>query len=78
MPTFNEVSHAMGETAALPIVRPSFNKSIAIEPSTERLSNEAGAIIPLELMDRLGLMPWLTERLADSRKQSRIKHGFAQ
>jgi hypothetical protein len=68
----------MGETATLPLFRPTFNKSLSIESRPERLSNEAGAVILRELMERLGLMPWLTERLSDSRKQSRIKHGLAQ
>ena len=46
----------MGEAATLPLFHPSFNKSLSIESRPERLSNEAGAVILRELMDRLGLM----------------------
>ena len=66
----------MGESATLPLFRPTFNKSISIEAREERLSSEAGAVALREIMQRLGITRWLLGRISDSRDQSYVKHGM--
>lgn len=66
----------MGEAATLPLFRPSFNKSLCIEAREERLSNEAGAVVLREIMQRLGITKWLLERISDLRDQAYVKHGM--
>lgn len=60
----------MGETPAL--FRPSFNKSLCIESRPERLTGEPGAVPLREIMDRTGIVDWLTARLHDPRKPELI------
>ncbi len=55
----------MGET--LPLFKTSFNCAVEVESRPEHLTGEAGALIQREVMDRLGMMDWLAERLTDSR-----------
>lgn len=66
----------MGESATLPLFRPTFNNSLTIEARKERLSNEAGAVALREIMHRLGMTRWLLERLSDPRDQAHVKHGM--
>lgn len=60
----------MGETPAL--FRPSFNKSLCIESRPERLTGEPGAVPLREIIDRTGIVDWLTARLHDPRKPELI------
>jgi hypothetical protein len=57
---------------------PSFNRSIHIEARAERLTSEAGAIVVREVLDKLGIVPWLVERLADPRRPDLITHPLAE
>ena len=49
----------------IPQIRPSFNRSLRLETRPELLSADTGALVQRELMDRSGLIDWLTERLHD-------------
>ena len=51
-------------------IRPSFNRSLRLETRCEWLSADTGALVQREMMDRSGLIDWLTERLHDARKAS--------
>jgi hypothetical protein len=55
-------------------LRVEFNGSLRIEGRPERLTSEAGAVILREVMERVGIIPWLGERLIDPRKPEFITH----
>lgn len=59
-------------------IRARFNGSFRIESRPERLSGEAGASILREIMERLGILPWLTTHLTDPRNQDLITHPFSE
>jgi Transposase DDE domain group 1 len=65
----------MGETLAL--FKTSFNKSLSIESRPERLTGEAGAVILREIMERLGVIEWLDERLYDPRNPNLITYRLS-
>ena len=67
--------HAMSGT--IPQIRPSFNQSLSIETRPERLSADTGALAQREMMDRSGIIDWLTERLHDPRNPSSIRYPLA-
>ena len=56
----------------IPHIRPSFNRSLRLETRPELLSADTGALVQRELMDRSGLIDWLTGRLHDPRHPSSI------
>lgn len=62
----------------LSLFRAEFNGSIRVEARGERLSSEPGALISREVLERLGLMPWLTARLDDPRDPEKITHPLAE
>src|SRR5690625_6140809 len=63
---------------ALPIFfKVSFNHTVQVESRPEHLTGEAGALIQREIMDRLGIIEWLGERLTDPRVAARIGEAFA-
>lgn len=66
----------MGED--LTQVRARFNGSLRIESRPERLSGEAGGSILREIIERVGLLPWLLARLKDPRKPELITHPFSE
>lgn len=55
-----------------------FNGSLRIESRAERLTSEAGAVILREVVERLGVGPWMVERLHDSRDRRLITHPLAE
>lgn len=55
-----------------------FNGSLRIESRAERLTSEAGAVILREVMERLGVVPWMVERLRDPRDPRLITHPLAE
>lgn len=65
----------MGET--LPLFKTSFNHSVQVESRPEHLTAEAGALVQREIMDRLGIIDWLGERLIDRRDTSRVTYALA-
>lgn len=65
----------MGET--LPLFKTSFNHSVQVESRPEHLTGEAGALIQREIMDRLGIIDWMSKRLSDGREASRVTYPLA-
>ena len=61
----------------IPQIRPSFNRSLRLETRPELLSADTGALVQWELMDRSGLIDWLTERLHDPRHPSSIRYPLS-
>lgn len=55
-----------------------FNGSLRIDSRSERLTTEAGAVILREVAERLGIVPWLVERLHDPRNPQLITHPLAE
>ncbi|TQE96683.1 MAG: hypothetical protein FKY71_16555 [Spiribacter salinus] len=43
-----------------------------VEYRPEHLTGEAGALVQREIMDRLGIIDWLDERLTDARNPERV------
>lgn len=66
----------MGEV--LTLFRPEFNRSLVVEARPERLTQESGAIVLREVMDRLGLGRWFEGRLVDSRNPALITHPLPE
>ena len=61
----------------IPQIRPSFNRSLRLETRPEWLSADTGALVQRELMDRSGLIDWLTGRLHDPRHPSSIRYPLS-
>ena len=61
----------------LPQIRPSFNRSLSIETRPERLSADTGALAQREIMDRTGIIDWLTERLHEARHPGSIHYPLS-
>jgi hypothetical protein len=66
----------MGED--LTLFRAEFNGSLRIEAQPERLTSEAGAIATREVMERLGIIAWLGERIVDPRDPRLLTHSIAE
>jgi Transposase DDE domain group 1 len=66
----------MGET--LPMLMPTFNRSLIIEARPERLSSDGGAVLLRELLERSGIIPWMTARLADPREQDQVTYDLGE
>jgi hypothetical protein len=58
--------------------RVDFNGSLRIEGRPERLTSEAGAIVLREVMERVGIIEWLDERLLDPRKPEFLTHPLSE
>src|SRR3954471_5290301 len=65
----------MGETPST--FHPRFNASVVIESRVERLTSDAGAVIVREVMERSGIIEWLTERLHDPRQPHLLTYPLA-
>src|SRR3954467_13847818 len=65
----------MGETPSP--FHPSFNAGVVIEARVERLTSDAGAVIVREVMERSGIIEWLTERLHDPRQPHLVTYPLA-
>ena len=63
-----------GHACDVPQIRPSFNRSLRLETRPELLSADTGALVQREMMDRSGLIDWLTGRLHDPRHPSSIRY----
>jgi hypothetical protein len=66
----------MGEEIAL--FGAKFNRSLRIEGRPERLTAEAGAVVLREVIERLGIVPWMVWRLVDTRNQDLITHPLSE
>lgn len=65
----------MGET--LQSLTPGFNRSLRIESRTDRLTGDPGAVLLREILERSGIINWMTERLKDRRSQVDVTHDLA-
>src|SRR3982750_588023 len=65
----------MGETPST--FHPSFNAGVVIEARVERLTSDAGAVIVREVMERSGIIEWLTERLHAPRQPQLVAYPLA-
>ena len=65
----------MGETPST--FHPSFNAGVVVEARVERLTSDAGAVIVREVMERSGIIEWLTERLHDPRQPHLVTYPLA-
>ena len=65
----------MGET--LPIFSTTFNRSVQIEAREDHLSADTGAVLLREIMERTGIVEWMTERLLDPRDANTITYPLA-
>ena len=62
----------MGET--LPILSTTFNRCVQVEARTDHLSADTGALLLREIMDRTGIVEWMSERLVDPREANTITY----
>lgn len=58
--------------------RPRFNSSVEVEVRSERLTTNPGAVLLREMLDKLGLMPWLCARLSDPRRPELITYPLSE
>jgi hypothetical protein len=56
------------------LFRPTFNRSIRIETRQERLTTDPGAVLLREIMERLGIVGWLANRITDPRRPELVVH----
>ena len=66
----------MGEK--LTLFRPPFNRSIQVEARPERLTTDPGAVLLREIMERLGIVSWLAQRITDPRNPELVTHPTAE
>src|SRR3954466_10198891 len=66
----------MGETP-LPFTT-SFNASLSIEARPERLTGDAGAVLVREVIERTGILEWMTARLHDPRPPHLVSYPLAE
>jgi len=59
-------------------VMPRFNRSPRIASRADRLTGDPGAVVMLrEVMERSGIVPWMTQRLQDPRSAVDVTHDLA-
>src|SRR5215213_9993047 len=68
--------HAMGETL-LPVAT-SFNASLSIEARPEHLTGDASAVLVREVIERTGILEWMTARLHDPRQPHLVTYPLAE
>ena len=62
----------------LPQIQPSFNRSLSLEARSDRLSGDTGALVQREILERTGIIDWLTERLHGPRHPGSIRYSLAE
>jgi hypothetical protein len=65
----------MGET--LQPVTPGFNRSLRIESRADRLTGDPGVVVLREILERSGIVGWMTSRMRDPRRQEDVTHDLA-
>ena len=55
-----------------------FNRSIKVEARPERLTADAGVLLQREVIERLGIVDWLAQRIDDPRNQDLITHPMEE
>ncbi len=58
--------------------RAHFNGSVRIEPRSERLTGDAGALLLRDGLERLGFVDWLRHSLIDRRNPELITHPLSE
>src|SRR5215212_11629302 len=66
----------MGETL-LPVAT-SFNASLSVEARPEHLTGDAGAVLVREVIERTGILEWMTARLHDPRQPHLVSYPLAE
>lgn len=64
----------MGET--LQPVIPGFNRSLRVEGRADRLTGDPGAVLLREVLERSGIVSWMTARLNDPRSKVDVTHDL--
>ncbi len=64
----------MGETLQ-PII-PSFNRSLRVESRADRLTGDPGAVLLREVLERSGIVSWMTARVKDPRRPEDVTHDL--
>ena len=54
-----------------------FNRSLRIESRADRLTGDPGAVVLREILERSGVVGWMTARLKDPRRQEDVTHDLA-
>ena len=65
----------MGETP--PLFATTFNASVSVEARPEHLTSDAGAVLLREVLERSGIVGWLTERLVEPRQPHLVTYPLA-
>src|SRR3954464_5814442 len=66
----------MGETL-LPFAT-SFNSSLSVEARPEHLTGDAGAVLVREVIERTGILEWMTARLHDPRQPHLVTYPLTE
>ena len=64
----------MGET--LQPVTTGFNRALRIESRADRLTGDPGAVLLREVLERSGIVSWMTARLKDTRRRADVTHDL--
>ena len=65
----------MGGT--LPISSTTFNRCVQVQSRADHLSSDTGALLLREIMERTGIVEWMTERLVDPRNPHTVSYPLA-
>ena len=65
----------MGETLQ-PVIL-GFNRSLRVESRADRLTGDPGAVLLREVLERSGIVSWMTARLNDPRSKVDVTHDLA-
>jgi len=57
---------------------PSFNRRLKLRVSKDNLTSDVGAILVREIMDQIGIMPWLRGHLIDPRDPTLIQYSLEE
>ena len=65
----------MGGT--LPIFSTTFNRCVQVQSRADHLSSDTGALLLRGIMERTGIVEWMTERLVDPRNPHTVSYPLA-
>jgi hypothetical protein len=60
------------------LFEPTFNRSVKVAASDDRITSDGGLIVLREADHRLGITEWLAERLQDPRRQDLIRYELVE
>ena len=61
----------------VPIFSTTFNRCVQVEARADHLSADTGALLLREIMERTGIVEWMTGRLVDPRDPNTITYPLA-